>query len=80
MNQTAKLTISLPKNLASFADEVATEKRISRSKVVSDCLEEYARRRKLAEMEEGYKAMANEHKKFAKMTEGIMLETVPEWK
>ena len=79
MGRTAKLSITLPEYLVSFADEIAAERKISRSKVVSDCLEEYIKRRKLDEMAEGYKVMAERHNDFARVTEGIMMETVPEW-
>ena len=65
--QVGKLTISLPKNLISFADEVASEENISRSKVISDCLREFAQKRKIQLMEEGYKAMANENREFARV-------------
>jgi len=65
--QAGKLTISLPKNLISFADEVASEENISRSKVISDCLREFAQKRKIQLMEEGYKAMANENREFARV-------------
>ncbi len=78
-SQVAKLTISLPKSLISFADEVASERKISRSKVVSSCLQEFAERRKLASMEEGYKAMANEQRQFAKMSFELQRRTIPEW-
>ena len=67
MNHTARLTISLPKNLISFTDEVASERKISRSKVVSDCLSEFAQKRKIELMEEGYKAMAKENLEIAKL-------------
>jgi len=65
--QAGKLTISLPKNLISFADEIASEENISRSKVISDCLREFAQKRKIQLMEEGYKAMANENREFARV-------------
>lgn len=65
--QAGKLTISLPKNLISFANEVASEENISRSKVISDCLREFAQKRKIRLMEEGYKAMANENREFARV-------------
>lgn len=78
-SQVAKLTISLPKSLIAFADEVASERKISRSKVVSSCLQEFAERRKLAAMEEGYKAMANEQRQFAKMSFELQHRSVPEW-
>lgn len=75
----AKLTVSLPRSLISFADEVARKRKTSRSRVVSSCLQEFAERCKLAEMEEGYKAMANEHRQFAEMSLALQREVVPEW-
>ena len=67
MSQVARLTVSLPRGLISFADKVANERGISRSKVISSCLQEFAEQCRLAELEEGYKAMAQENRKFAKM-------------
>ncbi len=77
--QVAKLTISLPQNLLSFADEVASEEKISRSKVVSNCLSEFAKKRKIELMEEGYKAMAKEHELFAEISAKAASEVVPPW-
>lgn len=78
--QVAKVTISLPKSLISFADEVASEENISRSKVVSNCLREFAQKRKMELMEEGYEAMAKENREFAKMAFELQRRVVPEWK
>lgn len=78
--QVGKLTVSLPKSLISFADEVASEENISRSRVVSNCLKEFARKRKIQLMEEGYKTMAEENREFAKMAFDLQREIVPEWK
>jgi len=75
----AKLTVSLPKDLISFADEVASEKNISRSKVVSNCLKEFAQKRTIELMEEGYKVMAKEHEEFAKIGAEAASEVVPPW-
>jgi len=80
VTQVAKLTISLPKSLISFADEVASEENISRSKVVSNCLRELAQKRKIQLMEEGYEAMAKENREFAKMAFELQRRVVPEWK
>jgi len=80
VTQMAKLTISLPKSLISFADEVASEENISRSKVVSNCLRELAQKRKVELMEEGYEAMAKENRDFAKMAFELQRRVVPEWK
>lgn len=79
MAKTAKLTISLPRELISLADRVAKEKKISRSRVVSACLQEMAEKRKLAEMAEGYQTMAKEQKQFATMASKIANEVLPEW-
>jgi len=60
--------------------EIAKERKVSRSKVVSSCLRELAKRQFEAEMEEGYKAMAEEHLEFAKLAMGVAHEVLPEWK
>lgn len=75
-----KITVSLPRELIALTDEIAREKRVSRSKVVSACLRELAEKRLEAEMEEGYKAMAKEQRKFARMSFELQRRTVPEWK
>jgi metal-responsive CopG/Arc/MetJ family transcriptional regulator len=58
--QVVKLTVSIPEELVKLADKVAKEKKISRSKVVSSCLQELAKQRLQAELEEGYRAMAKD--------------------
>ena len=61
--QVVKLTVSVPAELVKLADKVAKEKKISRSKVVSSCLQELAKQRFEADLEEGYKAMAKEEQR-----------------
>lgn len=80
MGRTAKLTISLPEELISFVEEIAKEKKISRSKVFSSCLQELAERHKFAAMAEGYKVIAKEQKKLAAMASEIEHEVIPEWR
>ena len=80
MGRTAKVTISLPEELISFTDELAKEQRVSRSKVFSSCLREMAEKYRVAEMTEGYKAMAKKQKKFAATASEIEHEVIPEWK
>ena len=80
MGRTAKLTVSLPRELISLADEIAKERKISRSKVVSSCLQELAEKHRVAEMAEGYKAIANEQKQLAAIASEIEHEVIPEWK
>jgi len=77
--QAEKLTISLPKDLIVLTDEIAKEMKISRSKVISSCLQELAEKRLRAEMEEGYKAMAKEQRQFAKMSFELQRRAVPDW-
>lgn len=74
-----KLTISLPKDLIELTDKIARERGISRSKVVSTCLEEVAEKRFRVEMERGYKAMAEEQKQLAEMSFELQRRVVPKW-
>ena len=77
--QVEKLTISLPRNLISLTDKIAKEMKISRSKVVSSCLRELAEKRLREEMQEGYKAMAEENKQFANIAFELQRRVVPDW-
>ena len=78
-SQVEKLTISVPRDLIAFADQLAKEMKISRSKVVSSCLREYAQKRFAEQMEEGYKAMAEENRKFADAAVTLAHEIMPDW-
>lgn len=80
VNETMKLTISLPKPLVIFADKMAKQKNITRSKLVSMCLEDEIQRQKIEAMKEGYLVMSKEHAEFALLAEDLASETVPEWK
>jgi metal-responsive CopG/Arc/MetJ family transcriptional regulator len=75
-SQVAKLTISLPRDLLAITDEIAAEKKISRSKVVHMCLRDLAARRLQEKMIEGYQALAKDNLKFAKQAMGIALEVI----
>jgi len=79
MSQVAKLTISIPRSLISFADEVAKERKVSRSRVISACLQDFAEQRRRAELEEGYKVMAEEQRQFAVVALALAHEVVPDW-
>ena len=78
--QAGKMTVSLPRHLILFTDQMAKQLSVSRSKVVSTCLQELAVRRLREEMEEGYRVMAEEHAKFAEMASAIAHEVIPEWR
>lgn len=80
MVRTKKLTISIPEELASFADTIAMKRKISRSQVFSACLKELSEKQKITEMAEGYKALAQEQKEWADMAGNIEREVIPEWK
>lgn len=80
MSKSAKLTISLPRNLISFADMLAKEGNTSRSGAIATILQELAEERERAAMIEGYKAMAEQHREFAAMTLPLANEVLPEWK
>jgi len=80
VSKTEKVTVSLPADLVAFADEVASKKHTTRSKVLSECLREYAAKKKIEEMKEGYLAMAEHQREFAESAFEIAGETIPEWK
>ena len=77
--QVEKLTVSVPKHLIKVTDEIARERKISRSKVVSACLQELAERRFHEKMAEGYRKMAKDSLTFARGTLHIARKTLPEW-
>ena len=79
MSQTAKLTVTVPRSLISFADQIANERKISRSKLFSHCLEEFAEKHKAAIMEEGYKVVGKDLLQFARTASAIEHEVIPQW-
>ncbi len=80
MQAATRFTIITRPELKAVADEIARENKTSRSKVISRCLEELAQKRTMELMEEGYKAMAREHKQFAELSAKAASEVVPAWK
>ena len=77
--QAEKITLSLPSELVRVTDEVAKERRTSRSKVVSSCLRELADKRLRERLEEGYRAMAKDNQRFAQVAGYLAEEVLPEW-
>ena len=77
--QLQRITLSLPSDAIKFADEIARERRTSRSKVISSYLRELADKRLLEQMEEGYKALAKENRQFANEAINIAHEVLPKW-
>lgn len=80
MAEAVRVTISLSKDLVLFIDKVAEERKTNRSEVVSSCLQGAAKKQLEAELEEGYRAMAEEHRKMAELAFEAQREVVPEWK
>jgi metal-responsive CopG/Arc/MetJ family transcriptional regulator len=80
MANTAKLTISLPQELVSLADQIAKEKKVSRSSVIASSLRDMADKRRVAEMTAGYRAMGKEQQRLAEMSAKVAREVLPEWK
>lgn len=75
-----RLTISVPSDLIALTDEIADEWNVSRSKVISTCLQELAYKRLRDELTEGYMVMAKENLQFAKEAAEIAHEVIPDWK
>ena len=80
MGKTVKLTVTLPSELIASADEIAKKRKISRSKLVSLCIQELAESYKIAEMAEGYRTLAKEQKQLADAASEIEHEVIPEWR
>ena len=77
--QVVNVTVSLPRDLVRFADELVKETKTNRSRVISACLRELADKRLREQMEEGYKAMAEEHRRFTAVAMNLAHEVLPEW-
>ncbi len=77
MRTSIKLTISLPEDLAEFANKLASDSGRPRSQVIADLLE--ARRDAVfqAELAESYEAMADESVQFAKEAFPLAAEVWP---
>jgi metal-responsive CopG/Arc/MetJ family transcriptional regulator len=74
-----KLTISIPRSVLKVTDEIAQEKKITRSKLVAMYLEQMAEEYLKAEMAKGYKAMAEEQRQIAATAQKLQSKIVPEW-
>ena len=75
-----RLTASVPKDIAEEADQIATSRGLSRSKLISECLRELIEARKSQLLRDGYKAMAKAHEEFARLSEDAAREALPPWK
>lgn len=74
-----QLSVTVRPELKELAEKIAKENNTTPSGMVSKFLEEIARKRTIEIMEEGYRAMAKEHKQFAKLSAKAASEVVPPW-
>jgi hypothetical protein len=77
--QTTRFTIVTRPELKTLADEIARENNISRSAVISRCLEELARKRQEELMIQYYRTMEKEHAHFAENSVGVIDKITSSW-
>jgi metal-responsive CopG/Arc/MetJ family transcriptional regulator len=77
--QTLRLSLSMPKDIVVGVDIMASRKRLTRSKLISKCLEEMLEREKRELLVEGYRVMAKEHSEFAALSSHAAKEALPSW-
>ena len=75
----ARLSATVPKYIIDYADAIAAARKLSRSQLISECLNEMIQRMKQQLLVEGYKAMAEKHKEFASLSENAAKDTLPNW-
>lgn len=75
-----RVTISLPRSVVAFADEIAAQKQKSRSHVIAEYLEAVRRHHEHDLLMEGYKALAEVNLAFAKSVEALDHEDWPAYK
>ncbi len=74
--ETVRVIANVPKHIAEQANEIAHTRKLSRSKLITECLMEMIQQRQNDLLAEGYKAMAEKHKEFAKLAENVYQEVV----
>jgi predicted transcriptional regulator len=72
-----RMTISLTDDIGKLASQLATERNVSRSQLFAKLIEEERKRLLEKELAEGYAALADEHRRFAEMSVGIITEVWP---
>ena len=77
--QVLRVSLSIPKKIVSEVDELAGIRKLTRSKIISECLRDMVAREKKALLIEGYKAMAKEHTEFAELSSRAAREVLPPW-
>ena len=72
-----RITVSLPKHVSDSATSMAAERKISRSQLIAQLVEAEQKRLVDRELAEGYAALAEEHRRFAKVAVGTASEVWP---
>jgi hypothetical protein len=78
VTKTVRVIANVPKYVAEQADQIAAMRKLSRSKLITECLLEMIEKRQNELLAEGYKAMTEKHKDFAKMAENVYEEIILE--
>lgn len=79
VTQMVRLSATVPRHIVDETDKIATEKKVSRSQLISECLTEMIQRRKEKLLAEGYRAMAGQHEEFVLLTQNAAKEVIPNW-
>jgi hypothetical protein len=74
-----RLSITVDPKLKELAEKIAGETKSTPSGVISQCLEELAKKRKEEGMIRYYKEMADEHDEFHKKAAKTIEKIVAEW-
>ncbi len=76
----AKVTISLPADMLEEVDAIAREQNAPRSAIIAEMVKRSLKEQIEQEMADGYKALAEEHRKFAREAFPLAQEVWHEWK
>ncbi len=74
-----RLSITVNPELKTLAETVADETKSTPSAVISQCLEDLAKKRKEQSMINYYQDMAQEHEEFGKKSAKVVEQTVAGW-
>ena len=79
MPKREKVTISISSDRLAQLDEIVVARDTNRSALVEEALAVWEERRLKQELTEGYRAMAEENKRFVEMATEVAYEVIPEW-
>ena len=72
-----RVTVSLTDDVGNFADQLAAERKVSRSQLFSRLIEEERNRLLEEKLAQAYIALAEEHRQFTETSVGIAAEIWP---